>query len=102
MNEIGLFLSTFGGGGMFIWYLLNDRKTMQKDIVLVLNKVVDSNTTMGQAIDDLTLSINSLLDYVMPSHSNTRQTKDLTARIDERRRERQQQEVIQKFGGERA
>lgn len=101
MTEVGLFVSTFGGAGIFIWYLINEKNTSFKQLVSSIDKLSETvrtgNSDTQAGIDDMTIAIFDLLDYVMPSHAHKRQTRDIRSMIDQRRVERQQSEVISKF-----
>lgn len=87
MNEIGLLMSTFGGGGLFIWYLLNKEKTITRELI----RAVYLN---GESTDDLIIKIGDLLDYIMPTQSDRQVNKDIRSRVSERRKERERNELL--------
>lgn len=97
MQEIGAFISAFGGGGIIIWYFINKDRTTTKEMIETIKAISRVVERQGGSIDDLILEIGTLIDYVMPTHKTKRQTKDIRSRIHERRQEREQNEVLQKI-----
>lgn len=91
MNEIGLFVSTFGGMGLFIWYLLNRDKTTSKEQTDAIKKVGTKLDKQTEAMDDNSYLFLELLDYFIPSYGQKRNIQALKERIQERRVERHQE-----------
>ena len=78
MNEIGLLVSTFGGAGLFIWYLINRETTVSKTQLEKLGSILES-------LDDLCLLVLDLMDVINHDYKKKRNVKALADRIAERK-----------------
>jgi len=88
MNEIGLFVSTFGGAGIFIFYLINRDKTTSKQQTDAIIAVRAEVKTQTEAIDDNSFLLFELLDYFIPDFGKRRNVKAIKNKIEDRQYER--------------
>lgn len=88
MNEIGLFVSTFGGAGLFIVYLINREKTTTKEQIDEIKKIGSKIDRQADSVDDLSYLLLDFLDYNMPNYGDKRNIKNLKSRIETRQYER--------------
>ncbi len=84
MNEIGLFVSTFGGAGLFIFYLINKDKTTNKEQTEAIKGVGRKLDRFGESFDDFSFLLLDLLDNLIPSYGKKRNVQTLKDRITER------------------
>lgn len=90
MNDIGLFISTFGGMGMFIWYLLNRDKTTSKEQTDAIKKVGGKIDKQTESMDDFSFLLLDLIDNLVHGYSKRGNVKALKNRIQQRQYERSQ------------
>jgi len=86
MNEIGIFISTFGGAGLFIVFLINRDKTTTKEQTDAIKKMGDRIKLLAEAIDDNSYLLADLLDELIKGYSKRGNTKNVKERLDNRRR----------------
>ena len=94
-GDIGVFLSSFGGAGMFIWYLLQREKTVTKEqtqAIASLGKKVDN---LVEASDDDKVLLMDLLDTMDPIYEQKRSTQILKSRIKKRQLVREKNQIIE-------
>lgn len=84
MNEIGLFVSTFGGAGLFIFYLINKDKTTNKEQTEAIKAVGKKLDRFGEGFDDFSFLLLDLLDNLIPSYGKKRNVQLLKDKINER------------------
>lgn len=84
MNEIGLFVSTFGGAGLFIFYLINKDKTTNKEQTEAIKSVGKKLDRFGEGFDDFSFLLLDLLDNLIPSYGKKRNVQLLKDKINER------------------
>lgn len=84
MNEIGLFVSTFGGAGLFIFYLINKDKTTAKEQTEAIKAVGKKLDRFGDGFDDFSYLLLDVLDNLLPNYGKKRNVQALKERITER------------------
>lgn len=91
-SSIGFFISSFGSAGIFIWYLINKEKTTDNAQTEAIRQntlaIEKTGRKTREAIDDLTISVQDLLDAIIPSHSGKRRSKNLRLKIKETKDEK--------------
>jgi hypothetical protein len=90
MNEIGLFVSTFGGAGLFILYLINKDKTTSKEQTDAIKKIGTKIDKQTETLDDFNFLFLDLLDRLVPKYGQKRNVAALKSRIEERQFQRNQ------------
>lgn len=88
MNDIGLFISTFGGMGLFIWYLLNRDKTTSKEQTDAIRKVGTKIDKQTESMDDFSFLLLDLIDNLVHDYLKRGNVKALKNRIQQRQYER--------------
>lgn len=94
MNEIGLFISTFGGAGLFIVYLINKDKTTTKEQTDAIKKVGTKIDIQTESMDDFSFLLLDLLDKLIPNYGQRRNVRSLKSRIEQRQYEREKEQVL--------
>jgi len=84
MDEIGLFISTFGGSGLFIVYLINKDKTSTQEQLRVTKANGQKIDKQAESTDDLSFLFLELLDNLIPNYGNKRTVRALKTRIEDR------------------
>ncbi len=93
MGDIGLFVSSFGGMGLFIWYLLNKDRTTSKEQTDAIKDVAKKLDEQTEALDDNSFLFLDLLDNFIDGYREKRNIETLQTRIEDRQYGRKQRNI---------